>query len=270
MIGSTTLAAEPLSIVTYNIRFANPRDGEDIWEHRVDAVCNFIDEHDIIGLQEVTFKQLKELQTRLSDFASYGVGRDDGKAGGEHAPIFYRKDRIEVVDKGTFWLSPEPNKVGQKGWDAALPRTCTWMMLRDTTSNQTAWIANTHFDHKGAQARTESAKLIRQIAQDRAKMLPAIVMGDFNCLPDSSPYLAITTDGWLVDGRTVSKTPASGPDSTWNGFHEIASGRVIDHLFVHGPIEVISYETLNPKTSEGRFASDHLPARITARLTANE
>ena len=261
----------PLSVVTYNIRYANPNDGLDVWPNRVDAVVECIAEHDVVGLQEVTLVQLVDLRERLPGFDWYGVGRDDGKDGGEHAVIFYRRDRIEEVDKGTFWLSQHPEKVGEKGWDAALPRTCTWMVLRDKSTDRHVWIANTHFDHRGASARTESGKLIRRVVDEKTGSMPTIVMGDFNCLPESEPYRALTASGSddaspLVDARTVTKTPATGPTSTWNGFREIEPDRIIDHLFVRGPLEVAALETLNPKTKSGRFASDHLPVRVFVRL----
>ena len=45
-----------------------------------------------IGLQEVTKRQLDDLQILLGDdFAHIGIGRDDGKEGGEYSPIFYKK-----------------------------------------------------------------------------------------------------------------------------------------------------------------------------------
>ncbi len=98
-----------------------------------------------------------------------------------------------------------------------------------------------------------------------------IVMGDFNCLPDSEPYRALTAgssddESSLVDARTATKTPPTGPTSTWNGFREIEPDRIIDHLFVRGPLEVAALETLNPKTKSGRFASDHLPVRALVRV----
>jgi endonuclease/exonuclease/phosphatase family metal-dependent hydrolase len=259
--------------VTYNIRYANPNDGLDVWPNRVDAVVEFIAQHDVVGLQEVTFSQLGDLRERLAGFDWYGVGRDDGKTGGEHAVIFYRRDRIEAVEKGTFWLSEHPEKVGLKGWDAALPRTCTWMVLQDKATDHRLWIANTHFDHRGASARAESGKLIRRVAAEKSGPLPVIVIGDFNCLPGSDPYRALTASGSdddssLVDARKVSKAAPTGPTSTWNGFHEIVPRRIIDHVFVRGPLEVVAVETLNPKTQSGRFASDHLPVRATLRLQA--
>jgi endonuclease/exonuclease/phosphatase family metal-dependent hydrolase len=252
----------PLKVVTYNIRFANPGDGPDVWPNRVNAVSQFLSESDIAGLQEVTYEQLQELEKRLDAFDGYGVGRDDGQHGGEHAVIFYRRDRLEPLERGTFWLSESPSEVGVAGWDAALPRTCTWMILRDRVTGDSMLVANTHFDHVGAIARRESGKLVLHRLREKAGQLPVILLGDFNCEPDSDPYRELTADGYLVDARSVSENPPTGPTSTWNGFREIQPGRVIDHLFLRGDWQVRSLATLDPKTSEGRFASDHLPVRI--------
>lgn len=263
-----------LSVVTYNIRYASPRDGLDVWSNRVESVAAFISRHDVAGLQEVTLAQLNDLRKRLPDFDWYGVGRDDGRSGGEHAVIFYRRGRLESLDQGTFWLSDKPEKAGSKGWDAALPRTCTWIVLRDRTADKTVWVANTHFDHRGANARSESARLIRRVADQKAGSLPVIVMGDFNCVPDSEPYRAITESGQagkaLTDARRVTVSAPAGPSSTWNGFREIVAERIIDHVFVRGSIEVSSLETLDPRTDSGRFASDHLPVRISVRFLSSQ
>jgi endonuclease/exonuclease/phosphatase family metal-dependent hydrolase len=258
--------SKPLSVVTYNIRYANPADGPDFWPNRVDAVVSFLSEQDLAGLQEVTDPQLQDLRSRLPDFESYGVGRDDGKQGGEHAPIFYRRDRLKEVKRGTFWLSESPEAVGVAGWDAALPRTCTWMILRDRRSGATMLVANTHFDHRGEQARRNSAKLIvarlRQLAGD----LPVILLGDFNCQSGSEPYQSLTADSFLTNARDRSETPPSGPESTWNGFEQIDTRGAIDHIFVREPLSVLDLGVFDPKTSSGRFASDHLPVRARIRF----
>ena len=266
-----SFAVEPLRVVTYNIRYANPNDGEDYWPNRAETVTEFLDDFDLIGLQEVTKTQLEQLRQRMSEFDSYGLGRDDGKSGGEHAPIFFRRDRLEMLSQGTFWLSETPDQVGVKGWDAALPRTCTWMVLKLRDSDARIWVANTHFDHRGAKARTESAKLIRRMAHQHSKGLPVIVMGDFNCLPDSDPYRALTdsavTDSSpLTDARKISEQKPTGPSGTWNGFSKITPNRIIDHLFVEGPLTVRTVEVLDPRTESGRFASDHLPVAASVEL----
>lgn len=264
-------AGDPFTAVTYNIRYASPRDGEDIWTNRVEAVADFIRTKDVVGLQEVTHPQLVDLQKRLADFDSYGVGRDDGKKGGEYSPVFFRRDRFEATDRGTFWLSDRPEKVGSKGWDAALPRVCSWVVLRDRKSDERFWIASTHFDHRGAKARHESGKLIAKMAEKR-KDLPIIVLGDFNCLADSPPYQSLVAEGTgfqLFDARKRSASKPTGPDSTWCGFRQITPGRIIDHVFVNDRVAVDSLDTQNPKTSAGRFASDHLPVVVTVRVSTD-
>jgi endonuclease/exonuclease/phosphatase family metal-dependent hydrolase len=251
-----------LKVVTYNIRFANPGDGDNVWVNRRDAVASFLQQQDVCGLQEVTQPQFQELRERLTSFDSYGVGRDDGKDGGEHAPIFYRRDRFESIEQGTFWLSESPQTPGSRGWDAALPRTCTWVRLREKASGKRLLIANTHFDHIGKMARAESGKLVSETLRQMAGDCPVVLMGDFNCEPNSEPFLAILAGGFFTAARSISKTAPVGPESTWNGFEAIVPGQVIDHVFVSDAWNVFAHAVLDPRTDAGRFASDHLPVRV--------
>ena len=57
-------ASEPFTCITYNIRFANPKDGKDAWPHRVDTVAAYLRKGDILGLQEVTHGQLLDLEQK--------------------------------------------------------------------------------------------------------------------------------------------------------------------------------------------------------------
>ncbi|MGB7343361.1 MAG: endonuclease/exonuclease/phosphatase family protein [Pirellulaceae bacterium] len=262
-------AKNSFSVVSYNIRYASPGDGEDIWVNRKETVAKFLRSQDVFGLQEATFPQIEDLTSRLPNHDWYGLGRDDGKHGGEAAPIFFRRDRFEALSQATIWLSETPDQVGKKGWDAALPRTMTWMLLIEKKSNNKILVANTHFDHRGEQARHESGKLIRQFLSTYQKDYPVVLLGDFNCLPDSQPYQAITTADRrlpLLDARKQSTSKATGPLSTWNGFKAIVPDRIIDHVFIDGNIDILTYEVLDPKTDAGRFASDHLPIRVTIQF----
>ena len=155
------LAQDAMRVATYNIRYANRGDGLDQWANRSKAVGNYLRDMDICGLQEVTYPQLVQLRDQLTQFADYGVGRDDGEHGGEHAVIFFRKQFLKEIDKGTFWLSEEPERIGVAGWDAALPRTCTWIQLEDQRTKEQFIVGNTHFDHRGAIAREKSGELIK-------------------------------------------------------------------------------------------------------------
>ena len=149
MLGNA-LSGQPLRVLTYNIRYDNPQDGENAWEKRRDFLCGQLEFYgpDVVGVQEALHHQLMYMNEKMPGFRYVGAGRDDGGTAGEYSAIFYRAGRLELLDSGTFWLSPTPEKPS-KGWDAALNRVCTFALLRDTASGQTWWIFNTHFDHIG-------------------------------------------------------------------------------------------------------------------------
>jgi len=259
---SGAYSADAFKLMTFNIRNDNSRDGKDAWTNRVDVVVSLLSKQDLFGLQEVTAGQLKTLVARLPEFDFYGLGRDDGRSRGEHAPLAIRKTRFTALERGTFWLSNDPKQIGVAGWDASLPRTCTWMLVKDKVTGKKLWVANTHFDHRGSTARLESARLIKRVVSDQPVAIPVVVMGDFNCLQKSPPYVALVGDQSLSDARLLSKQKVAGPDSTWNGFRAIASDRIIDHIFVRGTVNIEQLSTLDPKTAAGRYASDHLPVQV--------
>lgn len=255
-------------LMTFNIRYNNPNDGPDAWPHRKDMVAKIIREHaDIAGLQEARVGQIADLEQRLPEFAWYGVGRDDGKQGGEFCPVFYRKDRFQLLDQKTYWLSKTPTVPGSKDWDAAITRIATIVTLRDLGSNEELCVINTHFDHVGSESRAESAKLIKKFAAEMDSALPVLVTGDFNTLPDSEPYnLLIAERGpvELNDSRAVSEHPPEGPNSTWCGFREVAPDRRIDFVFVEEGVNVLRHTTI-ARQFDGRFPSDHLPVVVDVR-----
>lgn len=254
-----------VNVMTFNIRYNNPGDGENAWPNRKDMVAAVIREHaDIAGLQEAQLDQIQDLAKRLPGYKWYGVGRDDGKEGGEFCPVFYRDNRYELLEKKTLWLSETPEVPGSKGWDTAITRLVTMVRFKDLESDVKFWVLNTHFDHRGRAARENSARLIRQHFGRLAKQQPVIVTGDFNCLPDGKPYAVMTAaepGAKLIDSRTVAKRAPLGPDSTWNGFQAIAPGRRIDFIFVTPAIEVRQHRTIGDQV-KGRFPSDHLPVVV--------
>jgi endonuclease/exonuclease/phosphatase family metal-dependent hydrolase len=270
-----------LRVMTFNIRYDNPGDGENVWPNRKEKVASMVRLYaaDVVGMQEALRSQIDELAKLLPTHDWVGAGRDDGKDRGEFSPIFYRRDRLELLDKNTFWLSDTPEKVGSRGWDAALPRVVTWTKFKDKQTGREFFVLNTHFDHRGVAARLNSAKLLRAKTAEIAGNLPAVVMGDLNCTPDSAPYqwligapVASATqdspaektaaDGKsptaLVDAARVSKHPLHGPTTTWNGFAQLVPGRKIDHIFIRGPFVVEQHAVLADHW-DGKWPSDHLP-----------
>lgn len=259
---------EPLRVMTFNIRLNTADDGLNAWPHRKDLVASMIKfyDADIVGLQEAMRNQLDDLSQLLPEYTWFGVSRTDGsidpEPDNEFSAILYRKDRLQREKGETFWLSDEPTAVGKAGWDAALPRIVTWALFRDLRNGRSFYHFNTHFDHRGEEARRESARLIRQQVSSLAGDAPVIVTGDFNAPPESPPYQTITDPAAkdrLTDAMTVSELPHHGPLSTWSGFTFPGTpGRRIDYIFVKNGVRVLRHAILSDSWS-GRFPSDHLP-----------
>lgn len=277
-VAAQTATDASITVVSYNIRYANPNDGDNIWENRREAMVAYLrgTGADLIGLQEVLPAQRAYLAEHLPEYAWYGVGRNAEHDQGEGTPVFYRRDRFDLHDRGTFWLSQTPEVAGSRGWDAALPRVASWLRLRERRSDREFLIVNTHFDHMGREARLESARLItRQIADlahSNASPLPVILTGDFNCRPDDAPYAAIVKPAdaslALLDAQHVSRAPHTGGDSTSNAFKAINPGAKIDYIFVRGPVTVRSHRIDDPRVS-GRFVSDHQPIVAVVELAGS-
>ena len=254
----------PLRVMTFNIRFNNPADGINAWSNRKTKVADVIRFHkaDLIGVQEAQHNQLQDFEKMLPDFAWCGVGRD-GENKGEFSAILYRKSRFKLLETNTFWLSETPDKVGAKGWDANFPRIVTWAKFRDNQTKKTFYHFNTHFDHIGAKARSESSKLMLSLIPKIAQKFQFTVTGDFNATEDTDVYRILTgKEGAgnfkLLDARYISQNGHFGGVSTWNAFKELEPNRKIDYVFVGEGVKVLEHGVLSDRW-EGLWASDHLP-----------
>jgi len=250
------------TFLTYNIRYDTPNDSADAWPERRDFLAGQLRFHkpDVFGIQEGLRRQVEYLQQELPDYKHVGVGRDDGREAGEYSALFYRADRFRALESGTFWLSETPDKVS-KGWDAALPRICTWALLEDSAAGSRLWVFNTHFDHIGTAARKASAALILQkISEKNTTGDPVVLMGDFNAEAEEEPIAVLQTT--LNEARDASREPPFGPEGTFNGFkfHEPVNRR-IDYIFVSPGQHVLQYAVLSDSRN-CRYPSDHLPVLV--------
>jgi endonuclease/exonuclease/phosphatase family metal-dependent hydrolase len=261
-----TISSQNLRIATYNLRFDNPGDSLDLWKNRSPFVAGLIQlfDFDVFGTQEGLKHQLEDLKNDMPGYDYIGVGRDDGKEKGEHAAIFFKTGRFKLLDEGTFWLSAITDRPN-KGWDAALPRICTWGKFEELTSGKTFYLFNTHFDHIGVTARRESAKLIISMIRTTAGNSACILTGDFNFDETNENYALIKESGFLADTYDLAGLRFA-PNGTFNAFN-IASKPVgrIDHIFVTRDFSVIRYGILT-NTYNGRCPSDHFPVFAEVRL----
>lgn len=248
----------PLNVATYNLRYNTPNDGVNAWPNRKEMVKSLVRYHDfdVFGTQEALRGQLEDV-AELKEFGFLGKGRDDGKQAGEHSAIFYRKDRLKVLDSGDFWLSETPDVPG-KGWDATCcNRICSWAKFQDLKTKKQFYFFSVHFDHQGVKARQESGKLMVKKIKEIAKNAPTICVGDFNSTPETEQIKAMQT--LLRDARAVSAQPPYGPEGTFNAFKfDAPMKQRIDYIFVSSQIDVLKYGVLTD-AQEQRYPSDHQP-----------
>ena len=257
---------------TYNIRYDNSGDASrgNAWNERGSVIAKMVRFHgfDLFGTQEGFLHQMQDLQKLLPEHALLTHGRDDGKDKGEHVGIFYRKDKFKLLNSGRFWLSETPEKAST-GWDAALPRLCTWGEFSDLAAKKSFYVFNIHFDHRGAKARRESAKLLREMARKIAGDSPVILLGDFNSGQDSKVH-QILADKKIFTAAFELSPIKLATVGTANGFDPNADTQTrIDHLFLtkHFRVErygilTDSYRSQNNMSSDKEAGSRNFPKEI--------
>lgn len=248
ILATLSASAQDLVVASYNVRNDNSGDTKrgNGWAQRCAVICNQIEwnDIDIFGAQEVKRNQIDDMLGELEGYAYVGVGRDDGKDKGEFSPIFYNTERFKLLDQGTFWISETPEKVGVKGWDAALPRICSYARLQDKVTKKKFWFFNLHMDHIGVEARKEGAKLIARKITQMCGEEPAFVSGDFNVDQNNEAYKTIVSQGVLADSyeKSAKRYNTTG---TFNSFDpNLYTNSRIDHIFVTEHIIVHQYNIL--------------------------
>jgi len=257
-----------LSVMTYNIRYNNPDDGTNAWVYRKEKVADLIQKYapDILCVQEALKDQVYYLLNNLPKYSMYGVGRDDGIDNGEYSAIFYSKERFQIIESSTFWLSETPTIPGSMGWDAACTRIVSWVKVKDIPVNKTLYIFNTHFDHVGELARNQSAMLLLERINQIAGNAPVILAGDFNFTEESPVYSLLTSNSQfyqkqLYNSRVIA-TYKTGPSYTYIGFDFIGqSGDIIDHIFINDSFRVVQHQIVSDNI-DGIYPSDHLPVMV--------
>jgi len=294
-------AAEPIEVLSINVRQSMVDDGKDSWNNRKELMLSVIKDrnYDFIGGQEVVIhpndnlNQVKFMSDNLPGYGCLFLCREKDPAKGEGAPVFYRKNRWEpdVKDQGTYWLSDTPDVPGSVTWkgQSTCPRVVTGALFHELDAGgkrtgKSLYVYSTHLDHVGELARQKSAALVFDHFEKREnKEVPMILMGDFNC-GERSPVVR------FVKGETVtlggeSKTPSMKmldtfrvvlPDeksvATFNGFRSpqlddsgIIIGDKIDYIFVTPNLKTLDAEIIRTN-DKGRYPSDHFPIRATVEF----
>jgi len=267
---TVTLNAQKLTVATYNIRYENAGDvsNGNGWEQRCPVICKMIQFHDfdVFGAQEVLHSQLTDILGTLLEYRYIGVGRDDGKEKGEYAPIFYKTDKFKLLRSGHFWMSEVTDRPN-KGWDAVLPRICTWGNFQDKKSGFRFWFFNLHMDHIGVEARRQSAKLVLSKIKEMCDKDEVILTGDFNVDQQSESYALINNSTKLQDSYKLAKVLYAA-NGTFNNFDpNLKTDSRIDHIFVTPNLHVMRYgvltDTYRMKVDNAKeIKSENFPSEV--------
>ncbi len=255
---------QSITVMSYNVYIKGT--GDKSPENRTPLVAENIRKYnpDSFGLQEADEGWMERLPALMTDYAYVGIGRNSNKGGGEASPVFYKKDKYDLLDSGTFWLSKTPEKAS-KGWDAMFKRICTYAVLKDKETGFTYAHFNAHFDHLGVIARLESVAVIAEKITEIAPDIPVLFSGDLNHYKHADMYARVLESG-LKDTKYLAKT-VSGGNVTYHGYSELVEKDApIDFIFTNSfASDVESYAIISEKVN-GIYASDHHPVVSTITM----
>jgi len=250
---------QTLRVMSFNVRLPAKSDGPDRWELRREQVVRMLHEQDadVIGTQELFAEQGDYLAKQMPEYAWFGRGRESN-GDGEHMGVFYRRDRLRVIESGDFWLSDTPEVPGGITWGHLHPRMVTWALFEMTADGNRFYLFNTHLPYRGEDenARLRGAQAIARRLRALPDDVPVVLTGDFNTLPDSPAYAefkGLLQDAW------ISAAERRGPEGTFHGFTGQPQKR-IDWIFVRG-LKMDRMRVVDSHEN-GRYPSDHFPLLV--------
>jgi len=213
---------------------------------------------DTLGIQEATPEWMAALQCLLPAYGCVGVARDNGETlirSGESCPIFYLKERFDLLDNGDFWLSDTP-KVPSFGPDALCRRVCTWALLQDRETDSIVLHVNTHLDNASEEARILGAQLITDFISENFKSsIPVVFTADLNSSQRGEAYRIMTSS--LSDASYAAADSVAYP--TWHDGNPGENSRLtLDYVMCSSNVSVNAFRTVTDGV-DGRLVSDHFP-----------
>lgn len=222
------------------------------FSYRIHAIEHLIETYhpDVIGAQEVTSGMMKYMGSILNDYAICGKQRKS-LINNEANPVLYRKDRFELMEEKTLWLSDTPEKEGSRVMLSQFPRIVTAVRLKDRKTKEICTFANTHLDVNFASVRNSQAHILCRILEKEKS--PVVLTGDFNSNALHESVITISQSGYRD-----CLTPDAG--STLRG--KIGSKRFsnlpIDHIFCNDRLKPVTVRRVTD-TLHGIWPSDHYP-----------
>lgn len=256
-------ADDAARIMSFNVRCADDKEGS--VKNRSKIVTAIIKQYlpDSVGVQEATGKWMRILTESLEAYASIGEHRDED-AESEYSAIFYLKDKFNLLDSGTIWLSDTPEVKYTKYEESGCTRIATWVVLENKETSEVFAHINTHLDHMSDNARVMQVKVLSgKIAELQEKGYSVVCTGDFNAQPSTTVYATVIES--LTDSKAIATDSDDGLTAHGYGKNEDYSAGPIDYVFVSEGVEVDTYKIIR-NTAKNMYPSDHYPVVADVRF----
>ncbi len=245
-------------VMSFNVRCKDDPEGS--IDNRSQISVEIINQYapDSFGIQEATPKWLRILDREVGDrYARVGESRDFFGPFSEYNCVYYLKDKYNLLDSGTFWLSETPYKKYSVDYDSACRRIASWAVLQDKETGEVYTHINTHLDHVLESTRDAQCKVLLAEMAKLQTQGTVVITGDFNTFSDGDVYAsmvkgaddaAVTADLKIDDGIT---------------FHNYGKKKdegqgAIDFIFLTKGTKVDFYQVIRT-TVKDMYPSDHYP-----------
>ena len=247
-----------LRIMSFNLRYRD--DKGQLIKNRSKVVTAIIDQYapDSFGVQEATGRWLDILGDSLGyKYAFVATARDTKGYDAERNAVFYLKDKYNLIDKGTIWLSETPDVPYTKSFDSNCHRIATWAVLENKETGEKYTHLNTHLDHILESTRVAQAKVLIEKLSQLQENGKAICTGDFNADFTSDVYSDMLK--FTDDAKEIAQNSDQG--ITYHEYGNVSPDEykgAIDHIFVPKQSKVTTYKVIRNRAN-GIYASDHYP-----------
>jgi endonuclease/exonuclease/phosphatase family metal-dependent hydrolase len=267
------VAPPDFHVMTYNIRRRMTRlrpHSPDRWDRRRALIRRLLQTEQpcILGVQEALPDQARFVRRALGDsYRTLGYGRNANKRG-EGCPLFFDRDRLDLLEWRQTALSSTPNIPGSTTWGNPTPRVVVAATFRGRATGVEFRVLNTHFDQLSRRSRMHSAEEILRLVAEST--LPTIVTGDFNADDDSLVHEAMTGSGKLLDTWDAAQLRVT---ESWGSFANYGVPKLerkrIDWILATPTVSVLR-AAINVTRYDGRWPSDHAPVQAEVDLRPSQ
>lgn len=269
--GNVSSSATEIRVVSQNLRVNSSKNVISI-EERHEGLRNIIKSQnpDIIGFQEADKTWESYLKSDYSEYNYVWYWRGIGNQSKENeaTPIFYKKDKFNLLDQGRFWLSDTPDQPSYC-FNEDMNRIVIWVKLQVKETGEIFYYFNTHFSLDNT-SRFQSEQVLRErVLSKVGDQTPFYITADFNMQSSENTYQNMTT--WCTDMALAAEVDETNNSGTFApSFQPTPANMRIDMGFYNEDAGTVPYYKviLDTITVNGKeyAPSDHFGVFFRTRL----